>query len=1259
MKNISIKTIIFAFIAFFALVLSACDDILLDRAHSGGKSPAGGIPEGFGAITVNLSQGTGENPIDREVLENLYIEYKFSRDGEELNNITPFEDGKYVLEPGAYTLTVNAYTDSEKGTLLAEGEAEFTIAAGEEAEPVNLTLYPPAEGGGSGSLDFSLEYPSGGAVDTLTLTRIAGDEDEIDLTEDITPFTDGDTTTFAGTKEDIPVGYYLLRVVVKNAVGSVTGSVKVVHIYRGITFKADYTFSEEDFRFYLVTNAADTGPGSLRDAITNAGAGQAIRIALEPGSMIELESSLEIRKSLSIEGNGVTLTPAASWTTASDTSQLLRITETEAVKISGVHFRDGRATDYGAAIYNSGELTLESCIFSGNRATSGSGDGGGAIYSENTLAARGCTFYGNSAESSGGAVYFFAYGKTLTLAGNLFYGNTADTFPVVRVAIGAVAASYNVVDIAFGTENTACGWTQETGGAYSADMSVLPGTFKLPYGTPAAGKLPGILPVGYPAKDFYGQDISGGGQAGAVQTVTAQGKYLLGLTVNNAARGSVSVSPQPDGDGLFTANSSITLTATPAAANGDVYDLAYWQKGNERITNNPYTFTIASHIDIQAVFAPVLTVDKFTDSTGGTAAAGTLRYAITNAEEGNVIRFTGVMAGETTIELESALPELTNSVSIKGNGVVLTRAASWTSTSAASQLLRITSGTAVVKISGVHFRDGRATDDGAAVYNGGELTLESCIFSGNQTTASNASGGAIYSVNTLTVRGCTFYGNISRNYGGAVYFSASGKTLTLAGNLFYGNTAGLFPVVYVSNSNSTVASSYNVVDVDFGANSTSCGWGQRTGDLYSATPVVLPGTFKILYGGQAVARLPATLPDSYPVKDFYGQEISGGGVAGAVQTVTAQGKYLLGLTVNNAARGSVSVSPQPDDDGLFTANSSITLTATPAAGSGYEYDLAYWQKDDERIKGNPYTFTMDAHIEIQAVFNGVLTVDTFTDSTGGAAAAGTLRHALTNVEEGDVIRFSGVTAGETTIALAGALPAISNSVSIEGNGVVLTRAASWTSTNDVSQLLRIISGTAVVKISRVHFKNGRAYNFGAAIRTGGELILESCIFSGNQTTSQYASGGAIDSQNTVTARGCTFYGNSAGRDSGVVQFYANGKTLTLEGNMFYGNTAASYPVVWVYSNSPYMEYGTVAASYNVVDVEFGKDSTACGWIAGTGDTTFTALSLTGNPFNTTTFVPVSSLGNVLPSSKPANFPETDFYGATRTFPGAPGAVKQQ
>jgi hypothetical protein len=74
--------------------------------------------------------------------------------------------------------------------------------------------------------------------------------------------------------------------------------------------------------------------------------------------------------------------------------------------------------------------------------------------SSGNLTVSGCTFYNNkcsAASNRGGAIYFSGSGKTLTLTGNLFYGNTAINAPVVSMSNGTTSSTYNVVDVAYGT----------------------------------------------------------------------------------------------------------------------------------------------------------------------------------------------------------------------------------------------------------------------------------------------------------------------------------------------------------------------------------------------------------------------------------------------------------------------------------------------------------------------------------------------------------------------------------------------------------------------------------------------------------------------------------------------------------------------------------------------------------------------------------------------------------------------------------------
>jgi hypothetical protein len=230
--------------------------------------------------------------------------------------------------------------------------------------------------------------------------------------------------------------------------------------------------------------------------------------------------------------------------------------------------------------------------------------------------------------------------------------------------------------------------------------------------------------------------------------------------------------------------------------------------------------------------------------------------------------------------------------------------------------------------------------------------------------------------------------------------------------------------------------------------------------------------------------------------------------------------------------------------------------------------------------------------------------------------------------------------GKTSITLTGtlAIPANVTNVTIEGNGVILKKG--W---DDGSQpLLNITNADAEVTIRGVQFTGGGYV--GRAVKNAGKLTLESCIFSGNDATGEIT-GSAVWSNNDLTIRGCTFYQNTGADGGRVVHFDAPGKTLTLTGNLFYDNSA---PLVTA--------SGTITASYNVANVDFGSGNGKTGWEKGTTDKTLTELLGNNNkPFDTN-FKPVAGLNNVI-STKPADFPATDFYGEVRTFPGAPGAVK--
>ena len=322
---------------------------------------------------------------------------------------------------------------------------------------------------------------------------------------------------------------------------------------------------------------------------------------------------------------------------------------------------------------------------------------------------------------------------------------------------------------------------------------------------------------------------------------------------------------------------------------------------------------------------------------------------------------------------------------------------------------------------------------------------------------------------------------------------------------------------------------------------------------------------------------------------------------------------------------------------IATAGGTFTITATIIDGLGH---------------GQNYTENFTVTVER----DGGLAVTIFTDTNGSVNTPGTLRWALANADAGETIRLMGVTPGQTSIELTSTLTINNKSLTIEGNGVTIK--PTWT-TGDTSYLLQVSSTTSstAITISRVHFKGGRASDAAAIHKTWANLTLKSCIFSDNKATGQYPYSSCIYNKNgTMSIMGCTFYSNYTQFATSMI--YNNYGSITFTGNLFYDNG-----ILLVFGYDGYSSSPLDSGGYNVMDGGIKNTNGNWSWVQRPGDNLLSDLGISGAPFNTATFVPVSGLGSVI-SNPPANyfpiddFPATDFYGDLRTFPGAPGAVKQ-
>ena len=196
-----------------------------------------------------------------------------------------------------------------------------------------------------------------------------------------------------------------------------------------------------------VTNQADSGPGSLRDAIAAAAPGDTINFSLTLPATITLTSGeLLISKNLTISGPG-----ASSLTiSGNNSSRVFEIGSGFTVAISGLTIQNGSA-DTGGGIVNSGTLMLSNSTLSGNRATIAGGGilnagtltlinstlsgndsccyfGGGGIFNQGMATVTNSTFSGNSTSNAnlgGGGILNEG---TLRLSNSTFSGNSGHSY---------------------------------------------------------------------------------------------------------------------------------------------------------------------------------------------------------------------------------------------------------------------------------------------------------------------------------------------------------------------------------------------------------------------------------------------------------------------------------------------------------------------------------------------------------------------------------------------------------------------------------------------------------------------------------------------------------------------------------------------------------------------------------------------------------------------------------------------------------------
>ena len=504
----------------------------------------------------------------------------------------------------------------------------------------------------------------------------------------------------------------------------------------------------------MVSNSNDSGPGSLRNAIATASAGDKIEFNMAPGNVtspITLTSGeLTIAQNLKIIG------PGASDLTISgnESSTVFAVSTGTNVTLSGLTIAGGVNSGTGGGVANKGDLKLLDDALSDNSAQSG-----GAVYnSSGSLSLTGCTIpESESGEQLGGfGGRIFVSDGFVTIADSTFQGNSAGGGGALVNAGGTVsllnstltsnsALDGGAIDNASNAELINCTVAGNTstgiaGGIFNGPIASLTMGNTIIAGNSAGGA----------ASDFHGGmattdlgnnligDTSGSSGFTGPSDLLGVASGLAPLENNGGPTQTMGLTP---GSPAIISPVSQPIRSIPAGVGTD-------QRGFSRIVNGT--------VDIGAFEVQLFVVDNTNDQ-----GPGSLRAAVTNADSagGSTILFatTGV------ITLQSALPSISGTMSSAWIGARRPPACLSISGNETFQVFDVEAD-ATVDISDLTITDGSSAGDGGAIENDGTLTLTNCTVSGS----SAGDGGGIYNSGDLTVIATTVSGNTSSNDGGGL-----------------------------------------------------------------------------------------------------------------------------------------------------------------------------------------------------------------------------------------------------------------------------------------------------------------------------------------------------------------------------------------------------------------------------------------------------------------------------------------------------------
>ena len=854
---------------------------------------------------------------------------------------------------------------------------------------------------------------------------------------------------------------------------------------------------------FVVTNTNDAGPGSLREAITeantHAGGSSTISFSAEATGTINLASALpDLSENVTIDGPGADLLTVRR--DSGGSYRIFLVLAGVSARISGLTIANGNPGASGGGIFNAGDLVLAESAVIGNTGTLG----GGIRTNAGTLVVRDSTIAANTA--------------TQTNAGAGIHANAPVS--VVNSTITANTAS----------GPTAAGGILAGGGLTLQNSTIAANTNTDPSG---AANLRAQNALSTVKSTIVADPVTGPNCTGA--GLSSQGFNLE--SANSCGFGAATDQPGVDPDlGPLQPNGGPTETmalpfTSPAidgglAATGVSAD----QRGRARPVEFPAKpNAVGSDGSDVGAFELQPNADLIVTNTND-AGAGSLRDAIAEANASgapfvtDTISFSAEAIG--TINLASALPDLSENVTIDGPGADLLTVRR--DSGGSYRIFLVLAGVSA-RISGLTIANGNPGASGGGIFNAGDLVLAESAVIGNTGTLG---GGIRTNAGTLVVRDSTIAANTATqtNAGAGIHANAPVSVVnsTITANTASGPTAagGILAGGGLTLQNSTIAANTNtdpsgaanlraqnalstvkstiVADPVTGPNCTGAGLTSQGFNLESANSC----------GFGAATDQPGVDPDLGPLQP------NGGPTETMALPFTSPaidgGSAATGMTVDQRGR------PRPVD-----------LPGAPNASGGDGSDVGAF----ERQRG------------------GLFLVTNTND-----AGAGSLRDAITEANVSgapgtpDTVSFSA--GGTGAINLRSALPAITDDLLIDGPGAGVLRVR-----RDSADSFRIFQvGTGVsVTISGLTIANGSPSGSGGGIFNDGSLLLvESVVANNTATLGGGVRNGALASG--LTIRETTIHGNTATTANAGGGIHANAPVSvvnsTITANTASGPTAA-------------------------------------------------------------------------------------------------------